>query len=130
MKDNLRRSIEVEGLGHGQLPIPAASRIGPFVATGGIRGVDVATGEMPADVALQTRLMFENLQRILAASACDPSQVLKMTIWIATPDARQCINEEWCKMFPDPGSRPARHILKGDLPSGMLVQCEALAVVV
>jgi 2-iminobutanoate/2-iminopropanoate deaminase len=34
----------------------------------------------------------------------------------------------WMEMFPDEGSRPARHILNYALPAGMLMQCEALAL--
>ncbi len=37
-----RRSIEVEGLSHGGTPIPAASRIGNMIASGGIAGVDAS----------------------------------------------------------------------------------------
>jgi 2-iminobutanoate/2-iminopropanoate deaminase len=124
-----RRSIVVDGLGHGTNPIPAASRIGPFVATGGIRGVDPATGEMPADIESQVSLMFANLQTILAAGGAGLDDVLKMTFWLATPDARAPINAEWVRAFPDPDRRPARHVLNYALGHGMLVQCDALAVI-
>jgi enamine deaminase RidA (YjgF/YER057c/UK114 family) len=63
-----RRSIEVEGFSHGAQPIPAASRVGPLVMTGGVYGLDPATGKIPDDVAEQARLMFMNLERILAAA--------------------------------------------------------------
>lgn len=125
---NQRRSIHVEGLEHGTLPIPNASRIGPFIATGGIRGVDPKTRVMPPDVAGQTTLMFANLRAIIEAAGADCGAILKLTIWIADPAAREAINVEWLKLFPDPHSRPARHILSYQLPAGMLVQCEALAV--
>jgi 2-iminobutanoate/2-iminopropanoate deaminase len=124
-----RTSIEVEGLGHGGLPIPAASRIGNFVATGGVRGVDPKTGKMPDDVTEQAALMFANLRLILAAAGAGPEHVLKMTVWIKAPEARVAVNEEWVKMFPDSSARPARHTLNYDLPGGMLVQCDALAVI-
>lgn len=124
-----RRSIVVEGLGHGTNPIPAAARIGPFVATGGIRGVDPATGQMPADVEGQVSLMFANLETILTAGGADLEDVLKMTFWLATPDARAPINAEWIRVFPDPERRPARHVLNYALGHGMVVQCDALAVI-
>jgi 2-iminobutanoate/2-iminopropanoate deaminase len=124
-----RRSIVVDGLGHGANPIPAASRIGPFVATGGIRGVDPVTGQMPADIETQVSLMFANLQAILSAGGADLGDVLKMTFWLATPDARAPINAEWVRAFPDPDRRPARHVLNYALGHGMLVQCDALAVI-
>lgn len=123
-----RRSIHVTGLEHGKLPIPNASRIGPFIATGGIRGVDPKTRVMPDDVAGQTALMFANLRAIIEAAGASCDDILKLTIWIADPAAREAINVEWLKLFPDEHSRPARHILNYELPAGMRVQCEALAV--
>lgn len=35
-----RRSIGAPGFSHGKLPIPVASRIGPFIASGNIFGHD------------------------------------------------------------------------------------------
>ncbi|MDB6103205.1 MAG: RidA family protein [Gammaproteobacteria bacterium] len=123
-----RRSIHVEGLGHGDLPIPAAARVGSLVATGGVRGVDRMTGKMPTDLSEQVRLMFENLLVILQAAGATRDGILKLTIWIRNNDARAAINREWLAMFPDEHSRPARHIMLYELGGGMLVQCEALAV--
>ena len=44
-----RKSIEVEGFSHGANPIPAASRVGNIVMTGGISGQDPVTGKVPED---------------------------------------------------------------------------------
>jgi enamine deaminase RidA (YjgF/YER057c/UK114 family) len=124
-----RQSIEVAGFGHGNLPIPAASRVGDLVATGGVMGLDPESGKLPDDVAEQARLMFANLQRILAAGGAVMEDVLKITVWVKVPEARAAVNTEWLKAFPDARSRPARHTLQNDhLPGNMLVQCDALAV--
>jgi 2-iminobutanoate/2-iminopropanoate deaminase len=125
-----RKSIEVEGFNHGGLPIPAASRVDNFVATGGIYGLDPTTGKLPDDVGEQSELMFANLRRILHAAGASLDDVVKMTFWVKTPDARPVINLGWMAAFPDPSSRPARHTLQNDhLPANMLVQCEAWAVI-
>jgi 2-iminobutanoate/2-iminopropanoate deaminase len=124
-----RVSIHVEGLNHGELPIPAASRIGPFVATGGVRGVDRKTHQLPEDPAIEAELMYDNLVAILAAAGATPAQILKLTIWIADGSLRPIVNPGWLRLFPDPGSRPARHVLIYDLPGKMKIQCEALAVI-
>ncbi len=128
LRASRRRSIEVEGLSHGNLPIPTASRIGNVIATGGVRGVDPATGEMPEDIGAQARLMFDNLRRIAEAAGASAEDILKLTIWITDNDVRAALNGPWTAMFPDPHSRPARHILVYALPAGMRVQCEALIV--
>jgi 2-iminobutanoate/2-iminopropanoate deaminase len=123
-----RRSIHVEGLGHGDLPIPAASRLGSFLATGGIRGVDRATHVLPDDPQTQANLMFDNLAAVLEAGGASPDDVLKLTIWIKNSTLRAIVNPGWLKWFPDSKSRPARHVLIYDLPGTMVIQCEALAV--
>lgn len=121
-----RRSIEVEGFSHGAQPIPAASRVGPLVMTGGVYGLDPATGKIPDDVAEQARLMFMNLERILVAAGGTLGDIARMTVYVKAPEARPAVNAEWLKAFPDPASRPARHTLQNDgLPANMLVQCDA-----
>lgn len=125
-----RRSIEVDGFKHGAQPIPAASRIGNIVMTGGVHGMDPATGKLPDDVEQQATLMFANLGRILAAAGAGFDDVVKMTVWVKVAEARASVNREWLLAFPDAASRPARHTLQNDyLPSNMLVQCDAVAVV-
>lgn len=123
-----RKSLEVEGFGHGAQPIPAACRIGGLITTGGVYGLDTATGKMPDDVGLQTQLMFANLERILQAGGATFDHVAKMTVFVKNPDARTAVNAEWVKAFPDPASRPARHTLRNDhLPGNMQVQCDVIA---
>ena len=124
-----RVSVDVPGLSHGALPIPAASRIGDLLATGGLRGVDRETGVLPPDVEGQVANMFANLRAVVEAAGGAPHHILKMTIWTSEPGVREIVNREWVCMFPDAGSRPARHMLNYALPGGMLVQCEALAVI-
>src|SRR6185503_8412330 len=77
-----RRSIEVAGVKH-QNPIPAASRKGPFVASGAISGADPQTGKVPEDLDAQCRQMFDNVRRLLEAAGGGPDDILKMTVWIA-----------------------------------------------
>lgn len=124
-----RRSFEVEGLGHAN-PIPAASRIGNIVATGGISGTDVKTGKVPEDSAAQCANMFANLRAILAAAGATPEDLIRLTVWIKRPEIRAEVNKEWLVLFPDAHSRPARHTMFYDQFSGnVVVQCEAWAVI-
>ena len=123
-----RRSIVVEGFNHGQQPIPAASRVGPLVMTGGVHGLDPVTGKLPDGVEDQARLMFENLARIMVAAGGTMATVARMTVYVKVPEARAAVNAEWLRAFPDPADRPARHTLVNEtLPANMLVQCDATA---
>jgi 2-iminobutanoate/2-iminopropanoate deaminase len=123
-----RRSIEIDGLNHGQ-PIPAASRVGNIVMTGGVYGADPAIGKLPDDVERQAELMFSNLKRIMVAAGGSMDRIVKMTIYVKVPEARLAVNKQWLDAFPDAASRPARHTFQNDhLPGNMLVQCDAMAV--
>lgn len=123
-----RRSIEVEGFSHGAQPIPAASRVGPLIMTGGVYGLDRETGNIPDGVEDQARLMFANLRRILEEGGATLDDVARVTVFVKVPEARGAVNAEWLAAFPDPASRPARHTLQNDhLPANMLVQCDAVA---
>lgn len=125
-----RRSIAVEGFTHGAQPIPAASRVGGLIATGGIYGLDPATGALPDDIGEQARLMFWQLERVLRAAGGGLDDVARMTVYVKVPDARAAVNAQWLIAFPDPESRPARHTMQYDhLPANMLVQCDAIAMV-
>ncbi|WP_345771628.1 RidA family protein [Geodermatophilus sabuli] len=123
-----RRSIEVEGLHH-SAPIPMAARVGPLLVSSGISGQDPATGEVPADVADQVRLVFANLGRVLAAGGAGAGDVAKLTFFVRDRAVRAAIDPHWLEMFPDADSRPARHTLTADLPPVFDVQCEVIAYV-
>ena len=51
-----------------------------------------------------------------------------MTIWLADPRDRDALNREWLAMFPDAGSRPARHVVPASLDGGALIHADVLAV--
>jgi 2-iminobutanoate/2-iminopropanoate deaminase len=123
-----RQSIEIPGVTHGNTPIPMGARIGQFVCSSGIAGKDPETDTLPPDAALQAEFMFRNLAGFMVLAGGTPENILRLTIYAKDLSYREYINTAWLKMFPDEQSRPARHIIKYDLPGGMLVQCEVMAV--
>lgn len=127
--DGIRRSLMVEGLSHGGLPIPTGSRVRNVVATGGLMGIDPRTGSAPKQASEQVEQMFRNLRSVIEMGGARLEDILKVTIWVSDPSVRSEINPAWIAMFPNEASRPARHILNYDLPAGYHVQCEALAVI-
>lgn len=122
-----QKSIDVENLHH-SAPIPAASRVGPILATSGIGGRDPATGKLPEDVDGQARFAFENLKRLLEAGGMDLGDVVKITCFVTDDGFRTAINKYWTQCYPDAARRPARHTLVMPLRGGMLLQLDALAV--
>jgi 2-iminobutanoate/2-iminopropanoate deaminase len=129
MRMTKRRSIEVAGLEHVN-PIPNASRIGPFLMTGGIYGKDPQTGKLVPGIEGQCAVMFANIRRVLDAGGATTEDIIKINVWMKHKDDREHVNREWLAMFPDPHSRPARHTFKDeDQAYGALVTCEVIAVI-
>ncbi|PZQ22326.1 MAG: RidA family protein [Sphingopyxis macrogoltabida] len=125
-----RRAIYIDGFAHGAQPIPAASRKGPLVVTGGVHGIDRATGALADGLEAQTEAMFDNLSAILVAAGGSMDDLVKLTVKVRSNEARMAVNRVWEVHFPDAATRPARHTLLVDaLPGAMLVQCEGMAFV-
>lgn len=123
-----RRSIEIPGFRH-EHPIPAASRIGPFVVSGGISGMDPVTGRLPDGIEEQCALVFAHMKEIIEAASGTTDDILKITVWLKDGAHRKFVNQQWLRMFPDPEARPARHTFVGqELAGNMLIQCEFCAV--
>ncbi|MYY04536.1 MULTISPECIES: Rid family hydrolase [unclassified Streptomyces] len=122
-----RTSIDLPGFSHVN-PIPAASRIGPFVATGAITGRDPVTGEVAPDADQQFAHVFAHVRTLMAELGGSTDDILKITFHLADPDDREALNREWLAMFPDPDSRPARQAIAARLGRGAVVHCDLLAV--
>lgn len=122
-----RTSIHIDGFSH-KNPIPAASRIGNFVFSGSILGVETGTGRFGATLAEQCAFMFANLRRTVAAAGGTPDDIIKLTVWMRDRTQRAAVNHEWLAMFPDPASRPARHTMQSDLDGEKLIECEFVAI--
>lgn len=124
-----RKSIPVDGFHHGRLPIPAASRIGNFLATGNIFGYDFEKQAHPETSEQQAALMFDHLRKIMESAGGNLGHVLKVTVYIRNDAVRAAIDPEWIKAFPDEDSRPARQtMIQEAMPGNRLVFCDVLAV--
>jgi 2-iminobutanoate/2-iminopropanoate deaminase len=124
-----RESFEIEGYAHGGNPIPAVTRMGNLVLTGGVSGIDTSTGEMPMALEDQCSNMFVLAGEVLKAAGARWEDVVKVTVFMKAGLSRVILNQEWVKYFPDPHSRPVRHTLVNEhLAGGMLIQCELMAV--
>jgi 2-iminobutanoate/2-iminopropanoate deaminase len=123
-----RKSIHVPGFKHVN-PIPAASRIGNLLVSGGIHGMDPATGKTAEALEDQLRFMFQHVRTVMEAAGGSTDDIIKMSVTMADRSLRPALNVEWLKMFPDEHSRPARHTSEGNLSPGMLVQCDIMAVI-
>jgi 2-iminobutanoate/2-iminopropanoate deaminase len=125
---NRRRSIKVEGLHHGGLPIPVASVVGNILFSGGISGMDMF-GEISDDANIQVSNIFENIKKIMKAADGSTEDIVKVTLYVEDRSVKETIDKEWISMFPDEESRPARHtIVYADFPLNLVVQAEIQAI--
>ncbi|HTQ01497.1 MAG TPA: RidA family protein [Casimicrobiaceae bacterium] len=124
-----RQSFELPGVTHAA-PIPMAARVGNMVFSSGIAGKDPATDTLPLEPEREAQFAFDNMKRLLEIAGSGVGDVGHMTVFINDNAMRDHVNREWLKHFPDEHDRPARHtILQPNLPGGMRVQIEIIAVV-
>jgi enamine deaminase RidA (YjgF/YER057c/UK114 family) len=120
----------VEGLDHGDQPIPLASRIGDLVWSGGVAGFVPGSHSCPESLGDEAVQMFANVAAAITSAGGTPDDIIRMTFFVRDRAlARPAINPPWVEMFPDEASRPARHTVLAELPPSMRVQCEFVAVI-
>jgi enamine deaminase RidA (YjgF/YER057c/UK114 family) len=124
-----RRSIEIPGLKH-KNPIPFASQIGSFLATGVIFPKNPETGETPSTIEGQCAQIFANIRALMKQVNGSTDDVIQLHVFLKDKSQRPHVNKEWVAMFPDDHSRPARHVFAtDDLSEGDLIEAELLAVI-
>ena len=123
----VRRSIEISGFAH-ENPVPAASRIGPFVYSGVLTGRDPGTKEMPETLDAQCAFVFDRIREVMTAAGGSLDDIVKLTFWVTDYRDRAAINREWLAAFPDPSNRPARQVMAATLDRGALVHADLVAI--
>jgi 2-iminobutanoate/2-iminopropanoate deaminase len=117
----------------------APGAIGPYnqaikisaglIYTSGQIPLVAATGEMaPADIALQTSQVCENLKAILQAAGSDLAHVIKTTVYLKDMGDFAAMNTVYATYFKDPA--PARTTVEvSKLPKDARIEIEAIAIV-
>ncbi len=123
-----RQSLELPNAKH-SAPIPMGARVGNMIFSSGIMGQNPTNGDLPDDPALQARYAFQNMKALVEAGGGTLDDIGRITVFIKDNSMRAHVNTQWAEYFPDEHSRPARHAIVLDLPGGMLVQLEIVAVV-
>ncbi len=112
-----RRELRVEGLAEPISHYTDAVQAGELLYISGIVSVDAA-GKLVGgdDVVAQARQIFAIMGRVLAAAGVEPSDIVKVTVFLLDVDDRQRINPVRQEFFG-----PAR-------PASTLVEVSRLAV--
>ncbi len=122
-----RQSVQISGFAH-RNPVPAASRIGPYVYSGVLAGRDPQTQQTPDTLDEQVVLLFDRFRELMHAVGGSLDDIIKITFWVLDYRDREAINREWERAFPDPTSRPARQVMAAHLDEGTRVHADLVAI--
>jgi enamine deaminase RidA (YjgF/YER057c/UK114 family) len=124
-----QRSIyNLAGLSKAGTVAPDLVNVGNLFFTSGVRGVDLATGALPEDPALQFRNAWHNLAALVEGAGFSTDNIGLVSSFIDSQDYRAHINPGWLELFPDADNRPARKTTAYPLPEGTAVELQAFGV--
>jgi 2-iminobutanoate/2-iminopropanoate deaminase len=109
-------------------PYSQAVRVGDLVYTAGQPGIDPKTGQVAGDTfEAQARQAFANLSAVLEDAGSSIARVVKVTCFVADPNAFPVLNALFAEFFPV--APPVRSTPIVQLPRGLLFSIDAMAVV-
>lgn len=109
-------------------PYSHAIRVGDFLFCSGQIPIDPAnpTAPVPDSIQDQTRIVLENIQRILKSEGLDFRHVVKSTVFLTNLGDFQAMNELYSQYFVAPF--PARSTIQiAALPRSANVEIEVIA---
>ncbi len=105
-----------------------ATRYGNLVFVAGTLGRHLQTGEMPQDIAGQTKVVLENIKLVLEAAGTSLENTLKMTCYLADLEEKAAFDDVYISYFPtDPPARACFQV--ANLGAGVKVEIEAIACI-
>lgn len=108
-------------------PYSPAVRAGDFIFVSGQGPIDPATDTLvAADVRTQTRLVLENIRRILEACGASMSDVVRCSVFLADAGDFSAMNEVYAEFFGE--HKPARTTVEAKFVApGMKVEIDCIA---
>lgn len=106
-------------------PYSPAIRVGGQVFASGQAGF-TKDGELLSGITSQTRQTLENLLAVLASAGASEQDVVRVGVFLTDVADFAAMNEVYASVFSEPF--PARTTVYVDLPPGMLVEIDAIAV--
>ncbi|QLB14666.1 reactive intermediate/imine deaminase [Mannheimia granulomatis] len=111
-------------------PYVQAVDLGNMVLTSGQIPVNPQTGEIPTDIAQQTRQSLENVKAIIEQAGLTVADIVKTTVFVKDLNAFATVNAEYEVFFRENGhpAFPARSCVEvARLPKDVGVEIEAIA---
>jgi len=134
-----KRRLMPDGHWDWSMPVPFSQgwKAGNIVFCGGQISADSKGHTVGAgDIAVQTRNVFESINKVLAEAGANMSDVVKLNTYYHFDGEGSAITEYWEKMtnvrkdyFPDPGPSATAVRVKGYAYEDLLIEVEAIAVI-
>jgi len=114
---------------NGGLKVPASNgvQLDKFVFVSGQLAYDDNGTYCSGTVKEETRLVINNLQRILALAGCTLADVVKCNCWLSDKKSFKEFNEEYLRHFLN-GIKPVRSTVEAGLMFDAKVEIECIAV--
>ena len=127
-----REVVHIPGGREHKNPVPPLIRMGSMVFSASISGEKPVTDEVSPDPAEQISLAFFKLRQAIEAAGGTTGNIARINFYIPGTGSRkeltEIINKEWLAMFPDPDDRPVRKVFPMDVPKGLHIQLDFIAV--
>ena len=107
-------------------PYSQAIAAGGFVFVSGQLGLEPGGTEISGGIEEQTEQAFANLKAILEEAGSGLDRIVKTTVFLQRLDDFQAMNEVYRRHVGE--TPPARATVAAGLPSGILVEIEAIAL--
>jgi len=124
-----RVPLEIPGLAHRD-PLPMGVKAGPFVFSSVISPQDPKTGETAKGGALaQIKQNFENVKLLMEQAGGTVDDVNHLWVYMKNFDHQPAMVDEWVRVYPNDGERPARKTLRYELGANSEIQIQATGYV-
>ncbi len=125
MGDYTKGQVTADGLPAPKAPLSHGIAAGPFVFVSGQVPRDPLTNLIPDGIEAQTRVVIENVERVLRAAGASLEDVVKVTAHLADMRDRDGFNRAYRDLIPEPF--PARTTVASGL-DGILVEIDVIAL--
>jgi 2-iminobutanoate/2-iminopropanoate deaminase len=120
-----RQALQPEGMAVPKPPYSPVVVSGDIVYTAGQIANDPEGNLVAGGIAEQARRTLENVRACVEAAGCTLDDVVKVNAYLADLDDFPAYNEVYLDFFSKP--YPARTSVQAGLPSGVLIEIEAVA---
>lgn len=123
----LKRQIVLDDGPDSVGPYSVAMQVGPYVFISGQLPLDKEQNLVSDDIAVQTRITIENIERILKKVKMTLGDVVRTTVYLENLDDFKMVNQMYAIYFSHP--YPVRSCVEvSKLPQGAKVKIECLAM--